>query len=226
MAKKKEPKVMPRILTKSIPSLRLDTDGSSAPSIPAGTSQGWREVTGFGGQVLFVWEGYIDLQGMTVEQDLSLGIQAAEFQEGFIHICTATSLLVWDIVMDVPVNWDEALLLNDGTNLTLPGFAHSSRNIENVIEGKLRMYSPGIETSAGAGVSEGTIPIQSTRWGVNVATASDRLYISRIVTIGTGNNLTPAVITPPTVVAMPVVFFEEPELAHMERLRRSYILQQ
>jgi len=223
MAKKKEPKILPRILTKPIPSLILETDPSGVPAIKS-ASNGWRPIVGFGGQVLFVWEGYIDLTGMTVKQDLSMAVQTVEFQEGFAHICLATSLNVWDMVLDVPVDWDVALLLNDGTNLVMPGFSGSSRNPENVIQGSYRMFGPGLPNTI-TGISEGTMPLQSSQWGVNAATASDRLYITRIVTIGTGLDLQTAAATPPTLVAMPVIFFEEKDISHMERLRRSYILQ-
>jgi len=223
MAKKKEPVMLPRILTKSIPSLILETDLSGVPSIKS-ASNGWKQIVGFNGQILFVWEGYIDLTGMTVTQDYSLAIQAVDVQEGFAHICLATSLNVWDMVLDVPVDWDTALLLNDGTNLAMPGFSGSSRNSENVIEGNYRMYGPGLPNPA-TGISEGTMPLQTSQWGTNAATASDRLYITRVVTIGTGLDLATAAVTPPTIVAMPVIFFEEKDLSHMERLRRSYILQ-
>jgi len=224
MAKKKEPKILPRILTKPIPSLILETDLSGIPSIKYG-SNGWRQVTGFGGQILFVWEGYIDLTGMTVKQDLSMAVQTVEFQEGFAHICLASSLNVWDLVLDVPVDWDVALLLNDNVNMAMPGFSGSSRNPENVVQGSYRMFGPGLATAGG--ISEGTMPLQSSQWGVNAATASDRLYITRIVMIGAEGelNLPVAAVTPPTLVAMPVLFFEEKDLSHMERLRRSYILQ-
>jgi len=224
MATKKEPKILPRILTKPIPSLILQTDLSGIPSISFG-SNGWRQVAGFNGQILFVWEGYIDLTGMTVTQDFSVAVQTVEFQEGYAHIVLASSLNVWDLVLDVPVDWDVALLLNDSVNMALPGFVGSSRNPENVIQGSYRMFGPGLATAGG--ISEGTMPLQSSQWGVNAATASDRLYITRIVMIGAEGelNLPVAAVTPPTLVAMPVLFFEEKDLSHMERLRRSYILQ-
>jgi len=228
MAKKKELVALPRVLTKAIPSLSLVTDGSGLPLFdPAeNAGSGWEIIAGAGGAFV-VWTGYIDLTGMTVTQDLSLGVQAVEFQECFSHLVFASSMFVWDLVTDVPVDWTQALNNTDGSTglVPMPGFLGSNQNIENVVEGKFRMFSPG-QTVTATGISEGTIPIQATRWGTNVATASDRLYISRIVGVAPTASLNPAAILPPTLVAMPVVFFEEPDLSHMERLRRSYILQQ
>lgn len=221
---------MPRILTKAIPSIQLDTDGSGLPifhsDIVAGS--GWEIVSGSGGSFA-LWTGYIDLTGMTVSQDLSMAVQAVEFQECFPTVCFASSLFVWDLVTDVPVDWNEALDNSDGSSdaLPLPGFLGSHQNIENVVQGKFRFFSPGLTgTAAGANVSEGTIPIQANAWGVNAATASDRLYIARLVALAPNVDLTPAAILSPTICAMPVVFFEEKDLSHLERLRRSYVLQQ
>jgi len=228
MAKKKELVALPRVLTKAIPSLSLVTDGSGLTLFDPGENagSGWELIVGAGG-TFAVWTGYIDLTGMTVTQDLSLGVQAVEFQECMSHFVFASSMFVWDLVTDVPVDWTEALNNSDGSSqlVPMPGFLGSNRNIENVVEGKFRMFSPG-QTVTATGISEGTIPIQASRWGTNVATAADRLYISRIVAVAPTPTLNPAAILPPTLVAMPVVFFEEPDLSHMERLRRSYILQQ
>jgi len=226
MAKKKEKEIHPRILTKSIPAIAINTDESGFASLAVEVSK-WRIIEG-GGLNFAVWTGYIDLTGMTVTQDFSLAIQAVDVQEGFITFTAASSMTVWDLVTDVPINWDEALTRTDqGGQLAMPGFQGSNQNLENIIQGQMRVFSPGVLTNPldPLSVSEGTIPIQSTSWGTNAATASDRLYISRVVLVGPTENLTPAGVTSPTVVAMPVIFFEEKDLSHMERLRRSYILQ-
>jgi len=227
MAKKKEPEMQSRILTKAIPSLTLVTDGSGDPLFDPTESagSGWELIPGAGG-TFAVWTGYVDLTGMTVSQNLSLSVQKVDVQECFAHLVFASSMFVWDLVTDVPVDWAQALNNSDGASqdVPMPGFMGSNQNIENIIEGKFRMYSPGLTVTT-SGLSEGTMPIQSTRWGTNAATASDRLYISRIVAVAPTATLNPAAIIPPTVIAMPVIFFEEAGLSHMERLRRSYILQ-
>jgi len=230
MAKKKEPEMQSRILTKAIPSLVLDTDESGItifdPNENVGS--GWELVPGAGG-TFAVWTGYIDLTGMTVTQDLSLSIQTVDVQECFSFHVFSSSMFVWDLVTDVPVDWSEALNNTDGSSslIPMPGFIGSNQNIENVVEGKFRMFSPGQITNPAdpTAVSEGTMAIQSSRWGTNAATASDRLYISRIIGVAPDASLDPAAIIPSTLFAMPVIFFEEASLSHMERLRRSYILQ-
>jgi len=215
-----EKKMQNRVLSKCIPSMQVNTDGSSIPSLLEGTSAGWTEYTGFQSAILYVWEGYIDLQGMTVAQDLSCAVHSVDVQEGAPVLITCPSAVVWDIVTDVPINWSEALLNNDDVWLTMPGFLGSEHNLENVVQGSSRTFSPG------SSATEGPIQVQGSRWGSNRATASDRLYISRVLAVTPAAGLTPAVVLPPTVFVMPVIFFEEKDLEHMERLRRSYILQQ
>lgn len=207
-----------RVLVKTIPSGAMETDGSSAASINPLSGSGWKQVTGAGGTVFAVWSGYIDLTGMTMTQDYSFGVQNTDVQECNQWVGDADAFTVFDLVTDVPVDWSEALLQTDGLHIVLPGMQSSQRNLENIISGKGRAFYRN-QTIPG-----GTAMHQAWSWGTNLASASDRLYIYRVMTF---TSLGPSVSfsAPPTAIVMPTIFFEETDLAHIERLRRSYITQ-
>jgi len=229
MAKKKEPEIQARILTKSIPYVRLDGDEIGLITITDHTS-GWELVDApalASPDAAAVWSGYIDLTGMTVTQDLSLAVQAVDIQESFPVAGVQVAILnVWDIVSDVPIDWSVELGLFSGSTGTcpFPGQLGSTRNLEKIVQGRFRTYT------VNSTIPNALILVQDGTWGVNAATASDRLYIYRVVHGGsaaTSPGIYPLVAMeiPPATFAMPVIFFEEAGLAHMERLRRSNILQ-
>ena len=216
-------KLLTRLLTKPLGSVGYDVDGDGIVSLSP-TSSGWSLVACPGiatPDYAAVWEGYIDLQGMTVAQDLSLAIRSVDIQESDIVGGNADLLMIWDVVSDVPIDWELELADTgvSGRRSPFPGQKGSFRNMENIIRGRMRLY-----------VKNTTIPVammllQETSWGANRATASDRLYLYRVVHGGATTGASDSQIPPATFV-MPVIFFEEKDLEHMERLRRSYILQQ
>jgi len=229
MATKKDSKIQPRILTKSIPYLRLEGDELGIITISDPTS-GWVLVNSpalASPDAAAVWSGYIDLTGMTVTQELSLAVQSVDVQESFPITGVDVAILnVWDIVSDVPIDWSVELNLFSGATGTcpFPGQLGSTRNLENIIEGRFRTFS--VNTT----IPNALLSVQQGTWGVNAATASDRLYIYRVVHGGSaatspGSYPPVAIEIPPATFAMPVLFFEEKDLSHLERLRRSYILQ-
>lgn len=220
-----EKKIQPRLLTKSIGAARMAMTSQAEAfvvTLDTDSASGWQLITGAGNLKYAVWTGYIDLQGMTVAQDLSFSAQSVAFQEGQMWAGQGDAMISYDMVTDVPVNWTLALrLTSDGAQVSFPGMIDSTVNPENVVYGNMRMFL------ANGQVAGGILPAQASIWGTNRATASDRLYVHRIVLI---QNISVTSATqyaiPPCIVAIPGLFFEEKDLAHMERLRRSYILQQ
>lgn len=224
MAKKKELEIQSRILTKSLGSVGYDVTSEGVVSLEP-TSAGWSLVPspGLGApDHAAVWEGYIDLAGMTQTQDLSLAIQAVDIQESDIVFGQGADLLmIWDIVSDVPIDWEAELSDTGvtGRRAPFPGQKGSNRNMENIVQGRLRCFA------SNATIVAALVLVQETKWGTNAATASDRLYLSRVVHGGSFTGAPLETQIPPATFAMPGIFFEEADLSHMERLRRSYILQ-
>jgi len=223
MAKKKEPDIQARILTKSIPQVEFEVDGGGVVTLDNKAS-GWKLVLCPGISApthAGVWSGYIDLAGMTVSQELSLAVQAVDIQESDAVLSSGTDLFfVWDIVSDVPIDWVSELAIGiPGVRSPFPGQLGSTRNMENIIQGRFRVFA------SNSTILTSMVVVQEGKWGVNAATASDRLYIYRVVHGGNVAGLPSQTAIPPATFAMPVIFFEEESLSHMERLRRSYILQ-
>jgi len=213
-------KLQSRLLTKPIGSCRIhiSDQGEGYVYTLAEGSDNWDLITNNTGLTFAVWTGYIDLQGMTVAQDKTFAAQSVAFQEG--NVVAGEIMTIWDMVTDVPVDWNSELENTDGIQVGMPGFLGSSVNSENVVFGNIRLFLPNAQ------VTGGTLPAQSSVWGTNRATASDRLYIHRLVHATTTGTVATQHVMPPTVVAIPGLFFNEKELSHMERLRRSYVLQQ
>jgi len=213
-------KLQSRLLTKPIGSCRIhiSDQGEGYVYTLAEGSDNWDLITNNTGLTFAVWTGYIDLQGMTVAQDKTFAAQSVAFQEG--NVVAGEIMTIWDMVTDVPVDWNSELENTDGIQTGMPGFLGSSVNSENVVFGNIRLFLPNAQ------VTGGTLPAQSSVWGTNRATASDRLYIHRLVHATTTGTVATQHVMPPTVVAIPGLFFNEKELSHMERLRRSYVLQQ
>ena len=213
-------KLQSRLLTKPIGSCRIhiSDQGEGYVYTLAEGSDNWDLITNNTGLTFAVWTGYIDLQGMTVAQDKTFAAQSVAFQEG--NVVAGEIMTIWDMVTDVPVDWNSELENTDGIQVGMPGFLGSSVNSENVVFGNIRLFLPNAQ------VTGGTLPAQSSVWGTNRATASDRLYIHRLVHATTTGTVATQHVMPPTIVAIPGLFFDEKELSHMERLRRSYVLQQ
>jgi len=116
----KEKEVLPRVLVKNIPSVYLIRDGSDLVSLGPPSSSGWEIITGVANVNFGVWTGYIDLTGMTMTQGLSCAVQTVDIQESDIWISDNDLTNVWDVVSDVPINWEEALNKFDGVRLCMP----------------------------------------------------------------------------------------------------------
>jgi len=210
-----------RILRKYIPPLVLDSDGTTV-TLADDVHPGWSTLTGLGGITYFLYETYTDLVGMTVEQDFSFAVQAVDWQEGSAQRSIGqTEITIWDVVTDVPVNWSNVVLSGTPAPASplMPGFLGSNQNMENVISARVRTFAPD------PALASITRQFAESNWGTNTGSASDRLYVARVIQVTTGTPSSPIYIGPPVCVAMPTVFFEESDLEHMERLRRSYILQ-
>jgi len=219
MAKKKEKIPQSRILTKYISGVTLTRVVDTPFATVNDGASDWKVIT-IGSNAWGVWTGYIDLTGMTVEQGLTCAVEVADVQESQpVQSDSSSGCLMHDLVHVVPIDWETALGKTDGTVQTLPGMLGSNENIESIVKGKMRHYFINSNVPAPGAVLLGN----TSTWGVNQALASDRIYISRVVFFG--GEVNEAQRIPACVVALATTFFEEAELSHMERLRRSYLLQ-
>jgi len=175
----------------------------------------------------FVHETSIDLSGYSRDQ-LTFFTQAIGLQDPGIYVyqpagdSTYNAIQVLDIVTSVPL--DPNAVANLAAQGVGPGMIGSPLNFETLLFGMYRFFTANTN-----------IPYpnyqqleRSQRFDSGEATASDRLYCYRIVSLFSSGSSDPA-----TFVKIPAArqliggsFTAEAELVYMQRLKRSYELQQ
>jgi len=246
MAKKET--VVERLLRKFIPPVDIGVSGSD---FTVGGS-GWEMVTGTDsdGNPTFwaVWRGYFDLSGIVIDQATLFTVNPM-FQEGcdwnYTSSLTTGALQVWDMITQEFITdaTFDGVLAGSG-NWIPPGLTggHSTvgatvrtgapYELEDIHYGNARSFQFGAVTQLG---SSPFLPNQtrSATWGVGSATAGSKLYITRAIHISSAleaADVPPApsnsINSPPTAVVVPSLIAKEPDLHYIERLRRSYVLQE
>lgn len=219
MAEPKE--IGTRLLRKLIGYGELTTDAGGEPDGHRGSD--WVPVTD-GTVTWFLWRGYFDLSGMTVEQQ-TLFMLGVVFQESDTFILTnaqaAGSLRVYDIVSKRFIDDDSFNVAHMGgpfgNTWFAPGMEGSAYDLEEICYGRYRQFAPD------TAIPGGLIQVQDASWGTGTATAGSRLYITRAIFV-TGMTTSGLITSPPTAVVIPGTIALEEDLQFMERLRRSYVI--
>jgi len=224
-----------RLLRKLIPgtSFLLDAEDNFSFS-PGDEASGWFIVENDIGQTFAVWRGYFDLAGLSM-QDLTMMVAVPSWQEcdtwSLSQVAAGLVPLVrtWDIlskahIPDTALDSDRWIDVTAGTfkGWRAPGMIGSEYNLEEIFSGRFRQFIINSTYSAGLALGQSA----ETAWGAGDATAGDKIYITRVVvleaTISYPGGL---MVIPPMSVLIPIALLEEPDLVHMERLRRSYVEQ-
>ena len=109
--------------------------------------------------------------------------------------------------LGAPYNWEA------------PGMNGSSYNLEEILAGRYRCFAQSTDVTS-------TAQINLQVWGAGDATAGDRIHITRAVLLG-GTTVYPGSIQIPAMaIVIPTVLAKESDLVYLERLRRSYVLQE
>jgi len=242
MAKKKEV-VKERLLRKLLPPVEVAVDGSDFTA----KGSGWRIITAtnsLGNPTHWVvWRGYFDLSGLVVDQ-LTLFTVNPMFQEGCDWNYTSTSptgaIQVWDMITQEYItdatfdgvlaasgNWIPPGLSGGQSTVGATVRTGAPYDLEDVHYGNARSFQYGAVTALGASPF---LPNQtrSSSWGTGSATAGQKLYITRALHLSSALSAEPlnSIVTPPTAVVVPALIAEETDLRYIERLRRSYVLQE
>jgi len=191
----------------------------STDTLLANTS-GWEVLTDPTGTTrVLANRQYIDLAGWS-KQELTTFTQGVDFQKQQLPISTPSggisNLWEFDFITTRRLTDDE--LTSWGTDTGIPGFLPSSCDLMEVIYGERMAYG-----------ENQTIPLTYVQMGGETfgsgnPTATDklhwtRLYIMPILTPGT------IMVIPSTNLIVQAMTVEEKDLVWMERLRRSYVLQ-
>jgi len=207
-----------RVLRKSTPGTLAVITAGNAGFVPNNPPNGWAilEVDDW-----FIWYrfDYFDLSGYTRE-DETLFPQAVVIQEiqpiAGGNVINARRL---DLVTKKIVTTDD--LANTMGTLTIapPGSMHSRFSLEEVIFGRMQLWTNLVDINNTAGQT------QETQWGTGDATASEKLYITQAWYLPKSASLPEQSITiPEGAYVVPSLIVKEPDLEYIMRLKRSHDL--
>jgi hypothetical protein len=205
-----------KTLTKQITSLAADKVG---PTFTLTTdTQGW-EQTSPGAQT-FVSRTYFDLAGLAID-DKTLFFEAAGIQESLnpstSPAAAGNGAVVVDILSTKQLTNDQAV--NTIVMGNLLSDASAELTFEETIYMRHRLFNTDIDNAAGGY----TIVQSDNQLGSMMPTASDRVYVTRVVSFGGADGLYTLY---PVRYVIRATSKEEPEFQYLMRLKRSYDLQQ
>jgi len=189
------------------------TKGDSVDNTTS-TGPGWEVIE----DKTMAFRTYIDLQGWT-NQDLTMFVQGVDIQKSVLPLKTAGGQ--FDIVWEFDIISTRKLTdaeLTDVAFSNTPGYAPSTVDLMEVIYGERMQY--GINAT----ITNTFVQISGETWGSGNPVATDKLHWTRVITLG--NSIPADAITIyPTNLVVQAMTVEEKDLVYMERLRRSFVLQ-
>ena len=222
-----------RLLRKLIPgtSFAIDAGDGSYDFSTGEQASGWTIVVNDANQSFAVWRGYFDLAGLAM-QDLTMMVAVPGWQEcdeWHLALPGGTRPLVrtWDILSKASIP-DDALDSDRWVSASFisgwkaPGMIGSDYNLEEIFSGRFRQFAVNTTWSGGQALAQTT----QSEWGAGDATAGDKIYVTRVVVLEGTQAYPGLTIVPPMSVIIPIALLDEPDLQHMERLRRSYVEQE
>lgn len=228
----------PLLLRKDIPGVFLSSANGAAWSIGAPTAtnrDGWEIVT-INTQPQLEWNGYIDLSGYSKDDRTFLTTGGTVVRSGPINSTrvivstgayVASNVLEWIFATQTPIT---SQLMFDAVDqhLHIPGFLGSTETPEQVILGEFAFWAT-VPTGQTVGTTDAsrTALNQASTFGMGSPTASDRIYVSYRASLNPPvADQTHQILIPPMAVLLGGTSEQEPDLVYIDRLRRSYELQQ
>jgi len=204
-----------KTLTKEINALGVDKAGPVF-TLQSGV-QGW-EQTAPGAQT-FVARTYFDLAGLSMD-DKTLFFEAAGIQEALnpstSPAAAGNGAIVVDILSNKPLTNDEAVASILYGNMI--GSPSANLTFDQTIYMRHRTFNTDLDNVAGGYM----ITLVDNQLGSMSPTASDRVYVTRMVSFGGADG---AYTVYPVRYLLRASAKEEPEYEYLMRLKRSYELQ-
>jgi len=205
-----------RVLRKQTPGTFAVISGGEAGFVPNNPGNGWQiiETTDH-----FIWYrfDYFDLSGYTLE-DETLFPQSVIVQEiqpiAGGNVVNAHRL---DLVTKKSVTTTDLSQIYGSFTIAPPGSMHSRFSLEEVIMGRMQLWTNMVDINNTAG------QIQQTNWGTGDATASEKLYITQAWYLA---KVVPeqSLSIPEGAYVVPSIIVKEPDLEYIMRLKRSHEL--
>jgi len=196
---------------------------SDTSDIGPALSEGWTILDNGGFVQTWVWRGYIDLAGWS-RQDLTNFIQTVDVQHSFPSHASSgiTNLYEYDFVTSRRIR-DEELL---PPSIKCPGFLTATPNTPpGQVDIMQLIYGEWVSQTVSVAEASSLVTVAADSFGGGSPIASDKLHITRLITVLGGGGAETFQIFPVNYV-INAITTKEKDLVWMERLRRSYVLQE
>jgi hypothetical protein len=155
---------------------------------------------------------YIDLSGWSRE-DLTMFVRGVDIQKSQIPFGNAPITHEYDILSTRRLTDAEL-----GNNVSLPGFLPNTCDLMNIIYGERMTYA------SNAQIPGTFVQVSGDTFGSGNPTAMDKLHWTRLI-ISQNMPSGGLIAVHPTNLVVQAITLEEKDLVYIERLRRSYVLQ-
>jgi hypothetical protein len=187
----------------------------------------WFQVQSTSGAIFLYWEGSIDLAAYVLK-DLTWVTTQKDIQEpgNFqLNFATPHRIEVIEFISNTQFNRDRLANIADDWEVedAVPGMMDSRVNYENIIDGRWRQFSPDTTLAQGSAVT-----MKASSFGSCEPSASESLFAYVMIKLDDPFNVDDGdtLFVPGRRFLLGGAAIEESELAYIQRLRRSYVLQQ
>ena len=200
-----------KTLAKEIGALSVDLTDNTGTIVIG--SDGWTQLS----PTIFVNRQYFDLAGLSID-DKTLFFEGATVQDTLNPAnapgTAGNLILLTDVMTNKPLTDQDAIFVGAGNGNIGP----AQLTFDQTIYMRLRTFNIDLDNAAGGYM----IPIADNQLGSLSPTASDRVYITRIVIIAGADG---SYGISPCRYILRAQAKEEPEYEYLMRLKRSYELQ-
>lgn len=204
-----------KTLTKEIGAVGITVLNGEIVTIDPNSNGGWKNIAASSN---IYNETYFDLAGMSL-QEKTLFFSGASTQNAnpvtSNPAVVGNNVHIWDIMVTKPLTETELQFVAIYGNTSSPGV---TLTFDQTVYFRNRVFNTDIDNAA----STVMIPIFDEQLGSLEATASDRIYCYRFVSIAGGDGVYNIY---PVRYLLRVEAKEEPEYEYLMRLKRSYELQ-
>ena len=187
----------------------------------------WFLVSSTSGANYIYWEGSIDLAAYVL-QDLTWVTMEKDIQEpgNFqLNFATPQRIEAIEFISNTQFNRSRLSLIADDWEVesAVPGMMNSRVNYENIIDGRWRQFSPDTTLATGSAVT-----MKASSFGSCEPSASETLYAYVMIKLDDPSGVAPddTLFVPARRFLLGGVAVKEDDNAYIQRLRRSYVLQQ
>jgi len=186
------------------------------------TGAGWEILHDSASALIVINRQYIDLAGWS-RQELTTFTQGIDIQKERIPVKAIASIgglqvQEWDYITTRKIQDDELIYLYFLGVGSMPGFLNNSFDLMEVIYGERMLYASNTQ------IPGSYVQISGETFGSGNPTAMDKMHWTRIFKIGTPEELESFTTFSANLIVQALTV-EEKDLVWMERLRRSYVLQ-